>query len=74
MGEFLIFFNAFLVRRGEFRSSEAPMQVVAGCALYGVVELAYRERADPEPTSGAIGPALLVGCMVLAVASIVRKK
>ena len=41
---------------------------------YGVVELAYRERADPEPTSGAIGPALLVGCMVLAVASIVRKK
>ncbi|MGB0950922.1 MAG: TlpA family protein disulfide reductase [Poseidonia sp.] len=41
---------------------------------YGVVELAYRERADPEPTSGAIGPALLVGCVVLAVASIVRKK
>ena len=41
---------------------------------YGVVELAYRERADPEPTSGAIGTALLVGCLVLAVASIVRKK
>lgn len=41
---------------------------------YGVVELAYRERADPEPTSGAIGPALLVACMVLAVTSIVRKK
>lgn len=41
---------------------------------YGVVELAYRERADLEPSSDAIGPALMVGCVVLAVASIVRKK
>lgn len=41
---------------------------------YGVVELAYRERADPEPSSGMIGPALMAGCVVLALASIVRKK
>jgi len=41
---------------------------------YGVVELAYRERADPEPSSGNMGPVLMAGCVVLAIASIVRKK
>lgn len=41
---------------------------------YGVVELAYRERADTEPAAGMIGPVLMVGCAVLALASIVRKK
>ena len=43
-------------------------------ASHGAVELAYRERADLEPSSGMIGPALMAGCVVLALASIVRKK
>ncbi len=40
----------------------------------GAVELAYRDRAIVEANSNNLGRLLLVGCFVLAAASIVRKK
>ena len=41
---------------------------------YGAVELAHRNRAEPEPSSGWSGQLLIACCVVLAVASILRKK
>ena len=41
---------------------------------YGAVEMAYRDRAESQPRSGWWGPAILIGCVALGLASIVRKK
>ncbi len=41
---------------------------------YGAVEMAYRDRAESQPSSGWWGPAILIGCVALGLASIVRKK
>lgn len=41
---------------------------------FGAVELAIRERSSVSETTGVLGSVLLAGCVVLAVASIVRKK
>ena len=41
---------------------------------YGAVEMAYRDRAESQPSSGWWGPAILFGCVALGLASIVRKK
>ena len=55
-------------------STQASLDNGGQAETLGVVELAYRERAEDEPTSGHIGTVLLVACFALAVASIVRKK
>lgn len=55
-------------------STQASLDNGGQAETLGVVELAYRERAQDEPTSGHIGTVLLVACFTLAVASIVRKK
>ena len=41
---------------------------------FGAVELAIRERSSVSETTGVLGSVLLAGCVVLAAASIVRKK
>ena len=41
---------------------------------YGAVELAFRERSESQASGGVIGAVLLWGCVLLAYASIVRKK
>ncbi len=55
-------------------STEEELAQDGRSTSYGAVELAHRDRAEPEPSSGLTGQVLMASCVVLAIASIVRKK
>ena len=55
-------------------STEEELHEGGRTTTYGVVELAHRDRAEVNPSSSLAGRVLLVSCVMLAVASILRKK
>lgn len=54
--------------------TEAALAAGADAQTHGAVELAFRDRAEPMEEASIFGTLLLLTCIVLAVASIVRKK
>ena len=54
-------------------STEEELAQDGRSTSYGAVELAHRDRAEPEPSSGLTGKVLMASGVVLAIASIVRK-
>lgn len=55
-------------------STQEELDAGGRSASYGAVELAYRDRAETQLNSSLTGTLILVGCLVLGIASIVRKK
>ncbi len=54
--------------------TSATLTEGADAQSHGAVELAFRDRAEPVQAASGVGTLLLVTCVALAVASIVRKK
>ena len=54
--------------------TEAALAAGEDAQTHGAVELAFRDRAEPLEEDSIFGTLLLLTCIVLAVASIVRKK
>ncbi len=55
-------------------STQEELDAGGRSTSYGVVEMAYRDRAETQNDSGWWGPIILIGCVGLGLASIVRKK
>ena len=55
-------------------ATQESLDAGGSLASYGAVELAFRERSEEQTSGGGIGTVLLWGCILLAFASIVRKK
>ena len=55
-------------------STQEELDAGGRSASYGAVELAYRDRAETQLNSSLTGTLILVGCLVLGIASIVRKR
>jgi thiol-disulfide isomerase/thioredoxin len=55
-------------------STQEELDAGGRSTSYGAVEMAYRDRAETQNDSGWWGPIILIGCVGLGLASIVRKK
>ena len=55
-------------------STQEELDAGGRSTSYGAVEMAYRDRAENQNDSGWWGPIILIGCVGLGLASIVRKK
>lgn len=55
-------------------STQEELDAGGRSTSYGAVEMAYRDRAESQPSSGWWGPVILIGCVALGLASIVRKE
>ena len=55
-------------------STQEELDAGGRSTSYGAVEMAYRDRAETQNDSGWWGPIILIACVGLCLASIVRKK